>query len=82
MSKDAFRDALSRLSLTDIAVDDSGRIVIANDEIARELANATKGPPGGLAEATNYGCCTNGALCGKQAQLPSVTERFVTPAKP
>ena len=78
MSNEAFRAALSKLSIADISVDEQGRIIVADKAVAEELAKAKAVGSAGSLAANNYGCCENGALCGKKAA--EVGERVVLPS--
>jgi hypothetical protein len=74
-----FRKALAQLSLNDIELDDDGRLIISNADLAREIADAAKLSPARMSADTNYGCCENLAVCGK-AKADSLEGRMVRPA--
>jgi len=76
MGNDTFRAALAKLSLSDITVDDDGRLVITNPDLAHEIAAAARIDPRRAMADNNYGCCENGALCGK-SKIASVEDRLV-----
>jgi len=55
------KEILSKIKVEDVSVDQLGRVILTNPNIFSDLIVKD---PGVL--ATNYGCCTNGALCKKQ----------------
>jgi len=72
---DGFEDVLGRLRPEDLALDPSGRVVVANAEVAEQLKAV-----GGLTETalrndTNIICCGNKS-CAAANELGALVERM------
>lgn len=61
-------EKLARIRSEDVAIDPFGRVVLSDPRLAAGIGKDI----GAL--ASNYGCCTNGALCKKELLTDIIQE--------